>query len=62
MKQVALRTIRDKISALKRKGLWVWRYGAAYYDTEGRKITVNELRRTGSGRTSEPRSKKSRRV
>ena len=28
MKQVALRTIRDKISASKRKGLWVGAIGA----------------------------------
>ena len=61
MKQVALRTIRDRLS-LEAQGALGWRYGAACYDTKGRKITVNELRRTGSGRTSKPRSKKSRRV
>jgi site-specific DNA recombinase len=34
--------IRDKISASKRKGLWVGGMAPLGYDTKGRKITVNE--------------------
>src|SRR4029077_12228061 len=34
--------IRDKISASKRKGLWVGGMVPLGYDTKGRKITVNE--------------------
>ena len=35
--------IRDKISASKRKGLWVGGMAPLGYDTKGRKITINDV-------------------
>ena len=40
--EVTSERIRDKISASKRKGLWVGGMVQLGYDTKGRKITVNE--------------------
>ena len=41
-REVTSERIRDKISASKRKGLWVGGMAPLGYDTKGRKITVNE--------------------
>jgi DNA invertase Pin-like site-specific DNA recombinase len=41
-REVTSERIRDKISASKRKGLWVGGMVPLGYDTKGRKITVNE--------------------
>jgi site-specific DNA recombinase len=41
-REVTSERIRDKISALKRKGLWVGGMAPLGYDTKNRKITVNE--------------------
>jgi site-specific DNA recombinase len=41
-REVTAERIRDKISASKRKGLWVGGMAPLGYDTKGRKITVNE--------------------
>ncbi|HWX33461.1 MAG TPA: recombinase family protein [Steroidobacteraceae bacterium] len=41
-REVTSERIRDKISASKRKGLWVGGIVPLGYDTKGRKITVNE--------------------
>jgi site-specific DNA recombinase len=41
-REVTSERIRDKIAASKRKGLWVGGMAPLGYDTEGRKITVNE--------------------
>jgi site-specific DNA recombinase len=41
-REVTSERIRDKISASKRKGLWVGGMVQLGYDTKGRKITVNE--------------------
>jgi site-specific DNA recombinase len=41
-REVTSERIRDKISASKRKGLWVGGTAPLGYDTKGRKITVNE--------------------
>jgi site-specific DNA recombinase len=41
-REVTAERIRDKISASKRKGLWVGGVAPLGYDTKGRKITVNE--------------------
>src|SRR5262249_7768473 len=40
-REVTSERIRDKISASKRKGLWVGGMAPLGYDTKGRKITVN---------------------
>ena len=40
--EVTAERIRDKISASKRKGLWVGGMAPLGYDTKGRKITANE--------------------
>jgi site-specific DNA recombinase len=42
-REVTAERIRDKISASKRKGLWVGGMAPLGYDTKDRKITVNEL-------------------
>jgi site-specific DNA recombinase len=42
-REVTSERIRDKISASKRKGLWVGGMVPLGYDTKGRKITVNEV-------------------
>jgi len=42
-REVTSERIRDKISASKRKGLWVGGMAPLGYDTKGRKITVNEV-------------------
>ena len=42
-REVTSERIRDKISASKRKGLWVGGMVPLGYDTKSRKITVNEL-------------------
>src|SRR5712675_1680953 len=42
-REVTSERIRDKISASKRKGLWVGGMAALGYDTKDRKITVNEV-------------------
>src|SRR6516164_1945594 len=41
-REVTAERIRDKISASKRKGLWVGGMAPLGYDTKGRKITVND--------------------
>jgi site-specific DNA recombinase len=41
-REVTSERIRDKISASKRKGLWVGGMAPLGHDTKGRKITVNE--------------------
>jgi site-specific DNA recombinase len=41
-REVTSERIRDKISASKRKGLWVGGMAPLGYDTKGRKITVND--------------------
>src|SRR6516165_10866510 len=41
-REVTSERIRDKISASKRKGLWVGGMAPLGYDTKGRKITINE--------------------
>jgi site-specific DNA recombinase len=41
-REVTSERIRDKVSASKRKGLWVGGMVPLGYDTKGRKITVNE--------------------
>ena len=41
-REVTSERIRDKISASKRKGLWVGGMAPLGYDTKDRKITVNE--------------------
>jgi hypothetical protein len=41
-REVTSERIRDKISASKRKGLWVGGMAPLGYDTKGRKISVNE--------------------
>jgi site-specific DNA recombinase len=41
-REVTSERIRDKISASKRKGLWVGGLTPLGYDTKGRKITVND--------------------
>jgi site-specific DNA recombinase len=41
-REVTSERIRDKISASKRKGLWVGGMVPLGYDTKDRKITVNE--------------------
>ena len=41
-REVTSERIRDKISASKRKGLWVGGMTPLGYDTKGRKITVND--------------------
>ena len=41
-REVTSERIRDKISASKRKGLWVGGMTPLGYDTKDRKITVNE--------------------
>jgi site-specific DNA recombinase len=41
-REVTSERIRDKISASKRKGLWVGGMAALGYDTKDRRITVNE--------------------
>jgi site-specific DNA recombinase len=41
-REVTAERIRDKISASKRKGLWVGGMTPLGYDTKGRKITVND--------------------
>jgi hypothetical protein len=41
-REVTSECIRDKISASKRKGLWVGGMAPLGYDTKDRKITVNE--------------------
>src|SRR3954464_7957960 len=42
-REVTSERIRDKISASKRKGLWVGGMAPLGYDTKKRKITVNEV-------------------
>jgi DNA invertase Pin-like site-specific DNA recombinase len=42
-REVTSERIRDKISASKRKGLWVGGMAPLGYDTKDRKITVNEV-------------------
>jgi len=42
-REVTSERIRDKISASKRKGLWVGGMAPLGYDTKGRKIMVNEV-------------------
>ena len=42
-REVTAERIRDKISASKRKGLWVGGMAPLGYDTKDRKITVNEV-------------------
>ncbi len=42
-REVTSERIRDKISASKRKGLWVGGMAPLGYDTKDRKITVNEI-------------------
>ena len=42
-REVTSERIRDKISASKRKGLWVGGMAPLGYDTKNRKITVNEV-------------------
>jgi site-specific DNA recombinase len=41
-REVTSERIRDKISASKRKGLWVGGMAPLGYDTKGRKISINE--------------------
>jgi site-specific DNA recombinase len=41
-REVTSERIRDKISASKRKGLWVGGMAPLGYDTKDRRITVNE--------------------
>src|SRR6516162_1215090 len=41
-REVTAERIRDKISASKRKGLWVGGMAPLGYDTKGRKISINE--------------------
>jgi len=45
-REVTSERIRDKISASKRKGLWVGGMAPLGYDTKDRKITVNEAEAT----------------
>src|SRR6201989_1745717 len=42
-REVTSERIRDKITASKRKGLWVGGMAPLGYDTKDRKITVNEV-------------------
>src|SRR5215470_2520415 len=49
-REVTSERIRDKISASKRKGLWVGGMAPLGYDTKGRKITVNEAEAAATAR------------
>ena len=46
-REVTSERIRDKISASKRRGLWVGGMAPLGYDTKGRKITINEAEAEG---------------